>query len=69
MLSNWKYLSCRHEGRTWPTTHRGRLWIAAAAKSPDDEEIEQLENFYKQYYDGKENCKLIILNHLVNNFF
>ncbi|CAH1108679.1 unnamed protein product [Psylliodes chrysocephalus] len=40
----------KHEGRTWPTTHRGRLWIASAAKVPDDEEIEALETFYREYY-------------------
>lgn len=40
----------RHEGRTWPTTHRGRLWIAAAAKHPEEEEIEQLQQFYRNYY-------------------
>nr|XP_023018636.1 activating signal cointegrator 1 [Leptinotarsa decemlineata] len=40
----------KHEGRTWPTDHRGRLWIAAAAKVPEDEEIDALESFYKDYY-------------------
>ncbi|CAG9839438.1 unnamed protein product [Diabrotica balteata] len=40
----------KHEGRTWPTTHRGRLWIAAAAKVPEEEEIEALESFYRDYY-------------------
>lgn len=40
----------RHEGRVWPTTHRGRLWIAAASKQPEDEEIIALENFYRDYY-------------------
>ncbi|XP_056636223.1 activating signal cointegrator 1 [Diorhabda sublineata] len=40
----------KHEGRTWPTTHRGRLWIAAAARVPEDDEIEALESFYREYY-------------------
>ncbi|XP_066154680.1 activating signal cointegrator 1 [Euwallacea fornicatus] len=40
----------KHEGRVWPTTHRGRLWIAAAAKQPEDEEITALEDFYKDFY-------------------
>ncbi|KAJ8973125.1 hypothetical protein NQ317_010220 [Molorchus minor] len=40
----------KHEGRTWPTTHRGRLWIAAAAKSPDEDEIDVVESFYREYY-------------------
>lgn len=37
----------RHEGRTWYTAHRGRLWIHAAAKSPSDDEIAELELFYR----------------------
>ncbi|CAH1797101.1 unnamed protein product [Owenia fusiformis] len=32
-----------HEGRTWYTPHRGRLWIAATAKKPTAEEIADLE--------------------------
>ncbi|KAF7284000.1 hypothetical protein GWI33_022817 [Rhynchophorus ferrugineus] len=43
----------RHEGRTWPTTHRGRLWIAAAARQPEEEEIVALEDFYKQFYNDQ----------------
>ncbi|XP_028416961.1 activating signal cointegrator 1-like [Dendronephthya gigantea] len=35
------------EGRSWYTTHRGRLWIAATAKQPNQEEIKQMEAFYK----------------------
>ena len=31
-----------HEGRTWYSSHRGRLWIHAAAKVPTDEEIKSL---------------------------
>ena len=46
----------RHEGRTWKTNHRGRLWIAAAAKVPDDDEISALEIFYRQYYNGEYVC-------------
>lgn len=33
-----------HEGRNWYTAHRGRLWIAAAAKEPDLQEIKTCEN-------------------------
>jgi len=29
----------RAEGRSWPTDHRGRLWIAAGSKKATDEEI------------------------------
>ena len=44
---------CRHEGRTWYSTHRGRLWIAAAAKIPDREEVKKVEDFYRSYYEGE----------------
>lgn len=34
----------QHEGRTWYTPHRGRLWIHAGGKIPTQQEISQLEN-------------------------
>ncbi|KAL4436551.1 hypothetical protein ABPG75_003690 [Micractinium tetrahymenae] len=37
----------RIEGRGWPTEHRGRLWIAATAKQPSPQEIEEMEAFYR----------------------
>ncbi|EFA06844.2 Activating signal cointegrator 1-like Protein [Tribolium castaneum] len=43
----------KHEGRTWKTNHRGRLWIAAAAKVPDEDEISALETFYRHYYNDQ----------------
>ncbi|XP_018620872.2 activating signal cointegrator 1 isoform X1 [Scleropages formosus] len=43
----------RVEGRTWYTPHRGRLWIAAAAKKPTPQETSQVEAMYRQLY-GKE---------------
>lgn len=36
-----------HEGRNWYSSHRGRLWIAAAAKEPDLQEIKAFENAIK----------------------
>jgi len=36
----------------WYSEHRGRLWIASTAKEPHPEEIKELENFYKKYYNG-----------------
>lgn len=45
-------LSTRSEGRTWYTTHRGRLWIAATVKKPDPEEIRENEEFYRRLYGG-----------------
>ncbi|KAG8440329.1 hypothetical protein GDO86_006181 [Hymenochirus boettgeri] len=35
------------EGRTWYSAHRGRLWIAAAAKRPSPQEISELEASYR----------------------
>jgi len=36
-----------HEGRTWYSNHRGRLWIHAASKVPTQQEVDQLHNFYR----------------------
>ncbi|XP_056134864.1 activating signal cointegrator 1 isoform X2 [Lampris incognitus] len=40
----------RVEGRTWYTSHRGRLWIAAAAKRPTPQEIAEVEGMYRHIY-------------------
>ncbi|XP_061101912.1 activating signal cointegrator 1 [Conger conger] len=40
----------RVEGRSWYSSHRGRLWIAAAAKKPSPQEISQVESQYRQLY-------------------
>ena len=37
----------RHEGRSWATEHRGRLWIHAAAHEPSQADIRMVENFYR----------------------
>lgn len=37
----------RVEGRSWYSAHRGRLWIAAAAKRPSPQEISELEASYR----------------------
>uniref|UniRef100_A0A1A9VZM3 ASCH domain-containing protein n=1 Tax=Glossina brevipalpis TaxID=37001 RepID=A0A1A9VZM3_9MUSC len=44
----------KHEGRVWYTEHRGRLWIASTAKESRPEEIHEVENFYKRYYDDRQ---------------
>ncbi|KAK7073108.1 Activating signal cointegrator 1 [Halocaridina rubra] len=36
-----------HEGRTWYSSHRGRLWIAATAKTPAPQDISSLEQSYR----------------------
>ncbi|XP_028678577.2 activating signal cointegrator 1 [Erpetoichthys calabaricus] len=55
----------RVEGRTWYTPHRGRLWIAAAAKRPTPQEISQVEDTYRFIYkEGKrkkKSCKKWLL--------
>ncbi|MGH0134997.1 UNVERIFIED_CONTAM: hypothetical protein FKN15_008900, partial [Acipenser sinensis] len=38
------------EGRTWYSSHRGRLWIAAAGKRPTPQEISQVEASYRTMY-------------------
>lgn len=43
----------RHEGRSWYTGHRGRLWIASTAKPANPDEITELEVFYKNHYKGE----------------
>lgn len=43
----------RHEGRSWYSSHRGRLWIASTAKPVDPTEIKAMESFYKRFYNGK----------------
>uniref|UniRef100_A0A182SZ10 Zinc finger C2HC5-type domain-containing protein n=1 Tax=Anopheles maculatus TaxID=74869 RepID=A0A182SZ10_9DIPT len=35
----------RHEGRTWYSSHRGRLWIAATAKPACPDTVRELEHF------------------------
>lgn len=36
-----------HEGRTWYTSHRGRLWIAATLRVPNPHEIQNAEHMYE----------------------
>ncbi|XP_072038298.1 activating signal cointegrator 1-like isoform X2 [Amphiura filiformis] len=39
-----------HEGRTWYSSHRGRLWIASASKQPSPEEISEVENLHRLFH-------------------
>lgn len=48
------HLNFSHEGRTWYTSHRGRLWIASAAQKPSEEEIQRVESFYKHLKGERE---------------
>jgi len=41
-----------HEGRTWYTQHRGRLWIHAGSKVPTQQDIEDLQTFYLRRKEG-----------------
>jgi len=54
-----------HEGRSWYTPHRGRLWIHAAAKEPDPDIISQMVGFYKARNTGKKKLNPID-NYLCN---
>ncbi|KAL1219351.1 hypothetical protein V5N11_007880 [Cardamine amara subsp. amara] len=40
----------RIEGRSWPAPIRGRLWIHAASKVPDEATIKAMEEFYREIY-------------------
>eukprot|EP00300_Choanocystis_sp_HF-7_P033845 c46279_g1_i1.p1 GENE.c46279_g1_i1~~c46279_g1_i1.p1 ORF type:complete len:520 (+),score=103.55 c46279_g1_i1:29-1561(+) len=40
----------RVEGRTWSHEFRGRLWIASTVKDPEPAEIEEMEEFYRNFY-------------------
>ncbi|XP_026671864.1 activating signal cointegrator 1 isoform X2 [Ceratina calcarata] len=42
-----------HEGRTWYSSHRGRLWIAATSKTPNMEEISKIEHAYRVLKDER----------------
>lgn len=54
----------RFEGRTWYTSHRGRLWIAAASKSPTEDDIKNAEKFFREVRAGK---SLPLLNAIIGN--
>ncbi|XP_050382631.1 uncharacterized protein LOC126799471 [Argentina anserina] len=40
----------RIEGRSWPAPIRGRLWIHAAGKVPEEDTIKAMEDFYWEIY-------------------
>ncbi|XP_050225520.1 uncharacterized protein LOC126674999 isoform X2 [Mercurialis annua] len=40
----------RIEGRSWPSPIRGRLWIHAAGKVPEEATIKAMEDFYREIY-------------------
>eukprot|EP01026_Neomeris_dumetosa_P000906 TRINITY_DN10217_c0_g1_i3.p3 TRINITY_DN10217_c0_g1~~TRINITY_DN10217_c0_g1_i3.p3 ORF type:complete len:196 (-),score=32.96 TRINITY_DN10217_c0_g1_i3:280-867(-) len=41
----------RIEGRAWQTEFRGKLWIQAAQKFPEDSVITEVEQSYQQIYE------------------
>lgn len=41
----------KHEGRSWYSPHRGRLWIHSGSAQKTQEEIEEVEEFYRNYYN------------------
>ncbi|KAL0277655.1 UNVERIFIED_CONTAM: hypothetical protein PYX00_004875 [Menopon gallinae] len=44
----------RFEGRTWYTSHRGRLWIAAASRHPTEDDIKDAERFFREVRAGED---------------
>ncbi|CAB3242411.1 unnamed protein product [Arctia plantaginis] len=43
-----------HEGRTWYSSHRGRLWIASTVKPADPDVVRAIENQYRVLYPETE---------------
>ncbi|XP_058445486.1 activating signal cointegrator 1 [Malaya genurostris] len=43
----------KHEGRTWYSSHRGRLWIASTVKPVDMELVQKMEQFYRNLYNDE----------------
>lgn len=60
----------KHEGRSWYTAHRGRLWIASTAKAADPETVRAIEDFYRKHYNDpdiefpKEYPNAVLLGHV-----
>lgn len=49
----------RIEGRNWPTSYRGRIWIQATSQQPIPENLKMLTSLYKLIFEleGKPNIK------------
>ncbi|XP_032806636.1 activating signal cointegrator 1 isoform X1 [Petromyzon marinus] len=43
----------KSEGRTWYTSHRGRLWIAAGSKQPTSQEVAEVEETHRTLKHGE----------------
>jgi len=43
----------RHEGRTWYSSHRGRLWIAATMRVPPPRAIQNAEHMFEILKEGE----------------
>ena len=43
----------RLEGRSWYTSHRGRLWIASTAQQTEKDVIDNVVEDYKRMYPGE----------------
>lgn len=55
----------RHEGRSWYSAHRGRLWIASTVQPPSPETVQSMENMYQVLYPSKFN-KITIPDTYIN---
>lgn len=58
----------KHEGRSWYTSHRGRLWIAATAKPVDPNEVKMMESFYRAHLNGRYKKIYVIILFLIISF-
>lgn len=56
---------CRHEGRSWYTTHRGVLWIAAAAKVPTPSDIQAEEKHHREMLGSMCWCEILLKLELI----
>ncbi|XP_050352168.1 activating signal cointegrator 1 [Nymphalis io] len=43
-----------HEGRTWYTSHRGRLWVASTARAPEPSEVRAVEEQHRVLHPDKQ---------------
>ncbi|XP_064475016.1 activating signal cointegrator 1-like [Ornithodoros turicata] len=44
----------KHEGRSWFTSYRGRLWIHAGARQPSQEDVTEVLDYYKSATKGQD---------------
>jgi len=53
-----KWYCFRLEGRSWCTSHRGRLWIASTAQRTEKDAIQSVVDDYRRMYPGRISYKM-----------